>query len=309
MILAPIVLFVYNRPWHTRQTLEALRKNVLADQSTLYVYADGPKQQSSDEDLEKIKEVRSIVREKKWCREVVVIESRENRGLADSILNGVTEVVNKHRRAIVLEDDIVTSPGFLQYMNDALDCYADEEKVMHVSAYSPPTRKKLPELFFYEVMHCWGWGTWKRAWNQLNQSYKDILDALTDRKQLSHFDLENSRMFLPQLRDNIRGVSHTWAILWYGSIYLANGLCLNPGTSLIQNFGLDGSGENCLASENRWETISSQEVHEIEIKASIKTRKEIAYYYKYSGNSLMGYYINKYKGKAYRRYLQKSVKV
>ena len=176
--MSPIVLFVYNRPWHTRQTLEALRKNHLADQSILYVYADGPKQQSFDEDLEKIKEVRSIVRDKKWCKEVVIIESSENKGLAGSILNGVTEVINKHGRAIVLEDDIVTSPGFLQYMNDSLNIYAEKKKVMHISAYSPLLWVKSQDTFFSRLSHCWGWATWKSRWNKLEIDSEGYLEKL-----------------------------------------------------------------------------------------------------------------------------------
>src|SRR5687767_6286773 len=104
--LAPIVLFVYNRPWHTLKTLEALSKNFLADQSKLYVYADGEKDDASDSSKHRIKEVRQLIREKKWCAEVEIIEHQRNLGLADSVTKGVTEILDKHGRIIVLEDDI-----------------------------------------------------------------------------------------------------------------------------------------------------------------------------------------------------------
>jgi len=301
MNLAPIVLFVYNRPWHTKQTLDALKQNDLAQETIIYIYVDGPKLNAKPEDIEKTKEVRNIIKNVHGFSKVVVKEATENKGLAKSVLDGVSEVIDKFGKIIVLEDDIVTSPGFLRYMNDALNFYENEEKVMHISAYSPPVKQKLPELFFYEVMHCWGWGTWKRAWKKLNTSYTHILKILKEDKRLSHFDLDNSGMFLPQLHHNIIGKSNTWAILWYGSIYLANGLCLNPGTSLIQNIGHDGSGVNSLSVTNlKWDVNDYQSVYGIEIKSCKKARKIISQHYRYGGESKLRNIYNKMKGKIYR---------
>ena len=113
--LAPILLFVYNRPWHTKQTLEALSQNELADQSTLYIFCDGPKPDVSQANSENITITRQVIREKQWTKNVIIYENETNRGLADSIVKGVTEVINKHGKVIVLEDDIVTSKGFLKY--------------------------------------------------------------------------------------------------------------------------------------------------------------------------------------------------
>ena len=129
MKLAPIILFVYNRPWHTEQTLRALMANELAAKSELYIYADGPKPNATDEQLQKIHEVRQLIRQEQWCDKVHIVESEKNKGLADSIIGGVTEIVNKYGKIIVLEDDIVPTTGFLQYMNDALEMYKDDEQV------------------------------------------------------------------------------------------------------------------------------------------------------------------------------------
>src|SRR2546423_14535813 len=147
--LAPVSLFVYNRPWHLKQTLESLEKNFLSGQSVLYIYSDGPRADATPEQLQKIKEVRSLIRSKKWCKETYIIESETNKGLAKSIIEGVTELVNDFGKEIVLEDDLVLSPGFLKYMNEALTLYESEERVMHVSGYIFETSLKLPETLFY----------------------------------------------------------------------------------------------------------------------------------------------------------------
>ncbi len=181
MNLAPIVLFVYNRPWHTEQALNALMQNELAGQSVLYIYADGPKENPGDEQLKNIEEVRKVIRWQQWCKEVIIIEADNNKGLAASIVDGVTEIVNKHEKVIVLEDDIVTSVGFLKYMNEALTLYKDDERVLEVSAFMFPIQSAgLPDTFFYNANSCWGWGTWKRAWKYYNNDALDLYKKLKE---------------------------------------------------------------------------------------------------------------------------------
>ena len=180
--LSPIVLFVYNRPWHTRQTLETLSKNILADQSKLYIYADGPKENATDEQLRKINDVRKLIREKNWCREVEIIEREKNIGIENSTITGVTEIVNKFGKIIVVEDDIVTSVGFLKYMNEALDLYEKYEKVMYISGYMFPVKAKLPETFFLPITSYWGWGTWARAWKEFHSSGQQLKETISANK-------------------------------------------------------------------------------------------------------------------------------
>ncbi|MDO1451009.1 hypothetical protein Q0590_32340 [Rhodocytophaga aerolata] len=251
-MLAPIVLFVYNRPWHAKQTLEALSKNILADKSILYIYADGPKVNPSIEDLEKIKETRQTIREKQWCKEVHIIESDTNKGLADSIVNGVTNIVNRYEKIIVLEDDIVTSKGFLKYMNDALKLYVDEEKVMQISGFIYPIKTKgLPETFFYNVNSCWGWATWQRAWKYYNGNTRELLNNLSKQADFNTLDFNGGQgnAFYQQLVDNLEGKLYTWAIKWHTSMYLKKGYCLHPRYSLVRNIGHDNTGENCDVNE------------------------------------------------------------
>lgn len=149
MALAPIVIFTYNRPWHTEQTLNALMQNVLADKSTLYIFCDGAKKDASKKDLNSIREVRGIVRANNWCKAVIIIEKDENLGLANSVISGVTEIIQEHGKVIVLEDDIITGKHFLEFMNTGLDCYKDENKVYGVSGYSFPATKRIKDDTFF----------------------------------------------------------------------------------------------------------------------------------------------------------------
>ena len=152
MILAPITLFTYNRLWHTQQTIEALRNNELADVSELFLFSDGPK---SEADREKVQSVREYLKSVTGFKKVAVVERDRNLGLAQSIISGVTEFVNKYGRVIVLEDDMLTSPFFLRFMNDALEFYKDEEKVISIHGYMYPVKAELPETFFLKGADCW----------------------------------------------------------------------------------------------------------------------------------------------------------
>lgn len=276
--LAPIVLFVYNRPWHTQQTLEALAKNELAKECILYIYADGSKVNAAEETIEKIKETRACLKKQQWCKEVIIIEREINLGLANSIITGVTEIVNKHAKVIVLEDDIITSKGFLHYMNDALSLYEFEEKVWHISGYWYPANgsRKLPETFFFNAATCWGWATWKRAWDQLITNPQEIKEkVLLLENGLFRFNIENAYPFFDQLQLNIDQSIHTWAIKWYGSIFLNNALSLHPHHSLTNNIGFDGTGINCEQSVYySWSTLSkSIRVKNIKLVESVLSRK------------------------------------
>ena len=152
---APITLFVYNRIDHTRQCVEALRKNLLANESALIIFSDAAKDVGSQNSVE---EVRSYLKTIRGFTKIEIIERTNNFGLAKSIISGVTYVVNKYGRVIVLEDDLVTSPYFLIYMNKALDIYKNDDMVASIHGYIYPVKKALPETFFLRGADCWGWG-------------------------------------------------------------------------------------------------------------------------------------------------------
>jgi hypothetical protein len=247
MIYAPIALFVYNRPKHTRLTVEALQKNTLASESDLIVFSDAAK---SEVQAEAVSNVRRYIHQIDGFKSVTIIEREANFGLAKSIIEGVTSVVNERNRIIVLEDDLITSPYFLDYMNTSLDVYQEEDKVMHISGYMFPIKnpEKLPETFFYRASTCWGWATWKRAWDSFQLDSFFLLENIHSHKLEYEFDIHGTMDFISMLKAQSAGVVNSWAIRWYANIFLKSGLCLHPAISLVNNIGHDGSGVHCDSS-------------------------------------------------------------
>lgn len=242
---APIALFVYARPEHTRRTLETLAANPEAASSRLIVFSDGPRTGKEAE----VAKVRAIVRERAWCGEVELRESPENRGLAASIISGVSALLSENDRVIVLEDDLALSPGFLSYMNAALDRYAADERVMTVAGYLPQLGVELPETFFMRTGTSWGWATWQRAWAHFEPDAATLAKRLRRSGQLAAFNLDGGYDYFEQLRLNAERRMKTWAVMWYASIFLRGGLSLHPRQSLVENIGHDGSGTHCLPDE------------------------------------------------------------
>ena len=242
MTCAPILLFVYNRPEHTRRCIESLTRNALAADSTLYIYADGPKDTTQQTAVD---EVRSYLRTISGFKTVNLIERKENWGLARNIIDGVTTQVNHYGKVIVLEDDLVVAPYFLQFMNDALETYKDEPKVGHIQACDFTQDPSLPETFLIKWTGSWGWATWERAWKHFNPNGKALLEELEQRKLTYTFDFNGKYGFTRMLRRQIEGKNNSWAIRWNASLFLKDILSLNVGRSLVQNEGFDGSGTNC----------------------------------------------------------------
>lgn len=243
---APVVLFVYNRPWHLQQTVEALKRNELARESALFVFSDGPKGNMDQEGEEKVQEyVKTIT----GFKNITVTEREKNLGLANSIISGVTEIINRYGHIIVLEDDMVTSPYFLKYMNDALELYKDEERVASIHAYIYPVKNNLPETYFIRGADCWGWATWARAWKFFEPDGEKLLHELKRRNLSREFDFNNSYGYSQMLEDQEKGKNDSWAIRWYASAFLRDMLTLYPGTSLVANIGHDSSGTHCGESE------------------------------------------------------------
>ena len=239
--LAPVIVFAYNRPKHLRKTLTALKNNFLADQSILYIYIDGPKHGASDDTLSNIEEVKKIAASENWCSEVQILYSEKNKGLANSIIEGVSEVISRHKKAIILEDDMMTATGFLAYMNTALGLYQNNENVISISGYVYPI-KNLPETFFIRGADCWGWATWERGWKLFEKNGEKLLEELSAKNLENVFDYEDAYPFTSMLKNQIAGNNDSWAIRWYASAFLQNKLTLYPRKSLVQNIGFDGSG-------------------------------------------------------------------
>ncbi len=284
--LAPIILFAYNRPWNTLQTINALQKNDLASQSELFIYADGAKQKN-DIKVEKVREyIKTII----GFKIITIIEREQNWGLADNIIDGVTEVVAKYGKIIVLEDDLITSKGFLKYMNEALEIYKDEKKVISIHAYNYPIKKKLPQTFFLKGADCWGWATWERGWKLYNNNAKELYAELIAQNRQAEFDFNNTYPFTKMLENQIHE-NKSWAIKWYASAFLQNKLTLYPGKSLVKNIGFGDEATNTKHNifghmvVNDYIIVKKKTIHE-----EGNDKKKIERYYKSIRNSKLSFF-------------------
>jgi hypothetical protein len=249
MATAPIALFAYNRPDHLRHTITALRNSTLASTSTLYIFCDGAK---TAQDLAAVHEVRSIARNVSGFAKVTMREQRANLGLAQSIIAGVSELTAEFGSTIVLEDDLVVAPGFLTYMNQALERYRHEHRVMQVSGYMFPVKRpqRYESTFLCRVPTSWGWGTWSRAWRQFSPDCSGLLEYLRESGQQHAFNVNGAYPYFEHLHLQTEGKLDVWGVRWYASMFTAGGLCLYPNRSLVHNIGMDGSGVHCGVSSN-----------------------------------------------------------
>jgi hypothetical protein len=235
---APIAIFAYKRAGHVRRMLRSLLQNPLARESPITVYCDGPR--SADE-APAVAAARAAVRELAPAH-ARVVERERNQGLAASVIAGISEQVAAHGEVIMLEDDIELSPVTLDYFNAALERYRDEPRVMHVSSFMYPVRAALPETFFCREATCsGGWATWARAWRHFEPDGRRIREAVLARNAQRAFNV-GGMDFLGMLELQIAGRIDSWAIRWYGSLWMQGGLALHPGQSLARNTGFDGSG-------------------------------------------------------------------
>ena len=252
--LAPIVLCAYNRVAHLRKTLEALRQNPEAAASDLFVFSDGPRSAGAAPAVE---EVRACLRTLDGFRKVAVVERQTNYGLSRSVVGAVSDIVARYGRAIVLEDDLVTSPYFLKYMNDGLRLYERDDTVASIHGYLLPLPVKVPETFFLRGADCWGWATWQRAWRCYDPDAAGHLRTLKATQSEKDFGMYYVRM----LEDRIAGWNDSWAILWHASTYNRHQYTLYPGRSLVVNVGLDRSGVHAGRTDSYRSELSAQPIN------------------------------------------------
>lgn len=242
---APIALFVFNRPEHTKNSLNALINNPEFAHSHFFVFSDGPR---NDNDIARVLAVREVVKAFEFTN-LTLVERSKNIGLANSVITGVTELCNQFGRVIVLEDDLVVSHSFLSYMNRALDRYKYEDRVMQISGYMFDINWEKSEddsdAFLMPLTTSWGWATWQRAWLKFDCEAAGYFELLKNRKFKREFDLRGAYPYFSMLKKQRKGLVDSWAIRWYLSVFMANGLVLFPRKSLVSNFGFDGSGVHC----------------------------------------------------------------
>jgi hypothetical protein len=247
---APIALFVYNRPWHAQRTVEALQKNEPAKESEFFIYSDGPKDDAANE---KVGEVREYIKTISGFKQVNIIEREENYGLANSIIAGVTELCERFGRCIVLEDDLLVSPHFLEYMNEALVRYENEELVVQISGHMFPVELETEtDAVFLPFTTSWGWATWERAWEHFDPLMSGYALLKRDRGLKHRFNLEGSYDYFYMLEAQAKGKIDSWAIRWYLSVFMRGGLTLFPKKNMVRNIGFDRSGAHCTTSGMRF---------------------------------------------------------
>lgn len=241
MTFAPIVLFCYKRTDVLKQTVKALLKNNEAKESNLFIFSDGYKDENDKKDVEN---VRKYIRKIKGFKNIEIIEAPTNLGLAASIINGVSKIINEYGKIIVVEDDILTSKYFLKYMNEALDLYENVENCSSITSYGFWINN-MPETYFLRRFDCWGWATWKRSWDLFEKDGSKLLNQIKEQGREYEFDCEGTEQFVKMLEDQISGKNNSWAIRMYASQFLHNKLQLHPGISLSRNIGFGKLATHC----------------------------------------------------------------
>ena len=251
---APIALFVFDRPLKTKRVLESLARNQEFSSSPLFVFCDGPTKTSDQEQKLRIEQVRAIAQALSDSPQLTLQRRDANLGLAASIRQGVSQILESHDRVIVVEDDLEVSSHFLAHHNYYLDHYPPTSNVAAISSYLPERslRRLLPGAFLARHFNCWGWSCWKSTWEQVNWDAESLYAELTSDPDVQKaFDLGGYADFSSHLEANLNGTKETWAVFMAASIFLSGRLCLFPNRSLVRNLGFDDSGENCTSSANQ----------------------------------------------------------
>lgn len=280
--LAPIAIFVYNRLDFLKILVDSLKKNSLSQKSIIFIFSDSWK---NLKDKKNVLEVRNFVKKISGFKKIILVNRKKNYGLSKNIISGINFVFRKKNKIIVLEDDLELSRYFLNYINDGLNVYEKEKKVASIHGWSFPTfqRSNLQNYFFIRGADCWGWGTWKRAWKKINLNGKSILMDINRRKLEYSFNFNNTYDYLKMLKDQIKKKNNSWAIRWYGSMFLENMLTLYPKISFVKNIGTNKGINSNFDFLNLGNTILAdkyKKVTKIKIEESYDARKEIEKFFK-----------------------------
>lgn len=243
-MLAPIIVFAFNRPEALKNTIESLLKNEESKDSDIYVFVDGARDNRLGED-EKVRQVQELVKRINGFKSLHYTFSEKNKGLGNSIIQGVTQVINQYGKAIVLEDDLVFSTNFLSYMNQGLERYEKNEKVFSICGYS--NKVKVPKDYNFDAYFCtrsssWGWGTWADRWNSVDWDLKNWEKYSKMGKAFNKWGGSDCFRMLRYVKE--KGAS-SWAIRFGFSQFLQDKLSLFPICSKVINDGFDGNGTNC----------------------------------------------------------------
>jgi len=282
MDYAGIAFFVYNRPYHTKQSIAALLKNECVSLSDLIIFSDGPKNEKNDVDVKKVRKfIHSI---DKGFKSVSIVERDRNYGLANNMIDGINYVVNKYGKVIVVEDDTILHPGFILYMNTALNVYKKDEIVGGITGYLDPIQVNTSAIFFQRYPSCWGWATWKRSWDKFDINLRHSVLKIIENNEMHEFSFNGADLIVDQIENNLENDLFTYQIRWYASAFIHGMVFLHPSQSLIQNIGFDGTGDNCpndnsLVNSNILNDEDKIPVTHIPLAESITIRKAYERYY------------------------------
>ena len=223
-----------------------MQLNELAKDSDLIIFSDAPKDGQASL---AVKEVRAFISTIKGFKKITIIEREVNFGLVRSIKEGVTEIVNESGKIIVMEDDLVTHPQFLEFMNKGLEMYKLNKNIFSISGYSHFKSKKVTQsntndTYFLKLTSTWSWATWSDRWEFYNDDTTDSSILKTNSDLVKQFNYDNSYPFYKMLKNRNDGKVKSWGIVWYWNVFKQNGLTLYPTETLIDQIGFDGTGQN-----------------------------------------------------------------
>ncbi len=281
---APVAVFVYSRSDKTKAMFESLRLNPEAKESRIYIFSDAPKNEQALYGVKEVREYIDLVKTKDWFGEVNIVKAKVNKGLAGSIIAGVTELLDKYGRIIVLEDDLIVSKNYLRYMNQCLEFYAGDKRIWSIDGYSH--NPKCPKGYMKDVFlsyraSSWGWGTWKDRWELIDWEVKDYGRFRFD--PVANLRFRRGGNDLPSmLKAQMKGKIDSWAVRWCYSQSKLGKFSVAPLRTLVGNYGLDGSGTNCKDIENdsRREVKIDEEIRQWTVKDLSVNRQLIKDFYR-----------------------------
>lgn len=286
MELAPIIVFTFNRIDHTKKTINALKRNTLAKESEIFIFSDYGR---SKEENKRVDDIRKYLKGIEGFKKINIIESKHNKGLAVSVINGVDRIIKQYGKVIVLEDDLVTSKYFLEYMNNALNLYKDRLDIWSISGYSPKLEildKYEHEVYLSKRASSWGWATWENRWNLTDWQVSDYIDIKNNKRKQSEFNKLGDDCY-PMLNEQMNNRLNSWAIRWVYSQFKNDSYTVYPRKSLVINIGTDKSGTNSPKTKkydvilNDKSVILEKDIIEnIEITSEFKKFYDLGFYNK-----------------------------
>ena len=264
-MLAPIVIFAFNRPEALQKLLDSLRMNSFYEESDKYIFIDGPR---CEEDKAKVDEVVTIAR--KVASNISI--SPVNRGLGNSIIAGVSTIIAEYGKAIVLEDDLICAPNFLSYMNQALDFYENDNKIISICGYGLKIKRPrgyVGDVYLLGRSSSWGWATWKDRWEQIDWDIQDWNEFSSNKQMRRAFNKNGSDMY-SMLKGYMEGKNHSWAIRFCYN----QSIC--PFISKVDNIGFGEEATNCKQRYSRFKVnMDIAHSHEFLFEKDIESNKRI----------------------------------